>query len=250
MPDMATIGPYYQSAAYVSHSDTDNGLINHLYHLVRNHTLQTKRKLVNRVTGKQKGTLLDVGAGTGAFATVMKEAGWDITGLEPDDTARRNALLKNDLILHSAEDIYTLPAAQYDVITLWHVLEHVHDLHGYFERFAQLLKPDGKLVLAVPNYTSYDAAIYLGYWAAYDVPRHLYHFSPEGMEQLGRLKGFTLQNSYPMWYDSFYVAMLSERYKNGRGHVFRAFWNGLMSNLMAWHNKKRCSSLIYIFSKR
>ncbi len=249
VPDVASIGPYYQSADYISHSDTHNGLINRLYHLVRNYTLHSKRKLMSRVTGKRNGSLLDVGAGTGAFAHEMETAGWNITGLEPDAMARQNALNKYQLNLREPEALYELQAEQFDLITMWHVLEHVHDLHGYLEKFAQSLKPDGKLVIAVPNYTSHDAIVYQQYWAAYDVPRHLYHFSPEGLTQLGQLKGFRLVNTYPMWFDSFYVAMLSEKYKNGKGNLLRALWNGAASNLKTLSNSGKCSSLVYVFEK-
>jgi 2-polyprenyl-3-methyl-5-hydroxy-6-metoxy-1,4-benzoquinol methylase len=249
IPSLHAIGPYYQSAEYVSHSDTQKGLINQLYHRVRNHTLQTKRRLLQQVTGKPAGWLLDVGAGTGAFAYTMQQAGWKVTGLEPDLVARNNAEQKHALKLLAPDELYHLPVAQFDAITLWHVLEHVHDLHGYLEKFSGVLKPGGKLIIAVPNYTSHDAAVYGSYWAAYDVPRHLYHFSPKAMEQLGTAKGFALERIKPMWFDSFYVAMLSEKYRNGKGNIISAIWNGTVSNLKAIANKRKCSSVIYIFSK-
>lgn len=247
VPDAASIGPYYQSAAYVSHSDTQKGLVNRLYHLVRNHTLNGKRKLVQQAVEKSTGALLDVGAGTGAFAHTMEQAGWSVTALEPDETARRNAFNKHGLQLQSPEALSGLADAQFDAITLWHVLEHVHDLHGYLSKFRSLLKPGGKLIIAVPNYTSRDAKAYGEFWAAYDVPRHLYHFSPKSMELLCRQKGFRLQDIKPMWFDSFYVSMLSEQYRNGSGNLPGAFWNGLLSNLVAWREKGRCSSVVYIF---
>jgi len=250
VPGAAAIGRYYQSADYVSHSDTEKGLINRLYHLVRNYTLSGKKKLLQKVTGKETGTLLDIGAGTGAFANTMQLAGWDVTGLEPDATARINASNKYGLALQSPDDLFGLEASQFDAITMWHVLEHVHDLHGYLDQFQKIVKPGGRLIIAVPNYTSYDAKVYKEYWAAYDVPRHLYHFSPKSMELLGNAKGFALEDTKPMWFDSFYVAMLSERYKNGSGNIIGAVWNGLLSNLKAMHNNKKCSSVIYIFSKK
>jgi SAM-dependent methyltransferase len=250
VPDAVSIGPYYQSANYVSHSDTQKGLINRLYHKVRNHTLHSKRKLVEEVTGKTTGSLLDVGAGTGAFSNTMKLAGWNVTALEPDDIARKNAADKYGLELQSPEKLFTQGASQFDAITMWHVLEHVHDLHQYLEQFEKILKPGGKLLIAVPNYTSYDARVYKENWAAYDVPRHLYHFSPKSMELLGNGKGFVLSEIKPMWFDSFYVAMLSEQYKNGSGNLVGAVWNGLLSNLKAMGDKKKCSSVIYVFAKK
>lgn len=248
IPDIQHIGPYYQSATYVSHSDTDKGLINRLYHLVRSYTLGSKRNMIKNVSGLDKGTLLDIGAGTGAFATTMLQAGWEVTGLEPDPIARENAQQKHGIQLRSAEEVYSLPASSFDVITLWHVLEHVHDLHGYFKQFKQLLKPGGKLVIAVPNYTSKDASYYEQYWAAWDVPRHLYHFSPAGMTHLAGLHGFTIQSMRPMWFDAFYVSMLSEQYKNGKANLLGAFFRGILSNLAALGDKRKCSSLIYVFS--
>lgn len=250
IPDADSIGPYYQSENYVSHSDTQEGLIHKCYHLVRSYTLKTKKRLVQKVSGKEKGVLLDVGSGTGAFAKTMQDAGWDVTGLEPDERARKNAFDKNGLSLLSPERLYELKADTFDAISLWHVLEHVHDLHGYVERFHQLLRPDGKLIIAVPNYTSHDAAVYREYWAAYDVPRHLYHFSPESMTVLAATKGFRIDSIHPLWFDSFYVSMLSETYKTGKSNLLSAVWNGFVSNLKTLFHKKRCSSVIYILSKK
>jgi 2-polyprenyl-3-methyl-5-hydroxy-6-metoxy-1,4-benzoquinol methylase len=250
VPNAETIGPYYQSSAYVSHSDTKEGLVNRLYHLVRGITLKSKRNLIEKHTTFQEGKLLDIGAGTGAFAYTMQQANWQVTGLEPDSTARQVAKNKLNLELEPADNIYTLPSNQFDAITMWHVLEHVHDLHGYLERFAEILKPNGQIFIAVPNYTSGDAATYKEHWAAYDVPRHLYHFSPKSVEMLAASKGFKVKAFLPMWYDSFYVSMLSEQCKNGKGNLFMACWNGFTSNLKALFNVKKCSSVIYVLSKK
>jgi 2-polyprenyl-3-methyl-5-hydroxy-6-metoxy-1,4-benzoquinol methylase len=250
IPTADNIGPYYQSANYVSHSDTQEGLIHRVYHMVRNHTLKVKRKLIEYSTGKKTGDLLDVGAGTGAFSKKMKDAGWNVTGLEPDETARKNAKEINGLDLLSPEHLYHFPENSFDAITMWHVLEHVHDLHGYLERFQTILRKEGRLVIAVPNYTSYDAHVYQKYWAAYDVPRHLYHFSPSSMSQLAANKGFKLNKVQPMWFDSFYVTMLSEQYKTGKNKYISAVWYGLLSNLKTIFNSKKCSSVIYILEKQ
>ncbi|HEY9362172.1 MAG TPA: class I SAM-dependent methyltransferase, partial [Chitinophagaceae bacterium] len=184
VPDEASIIPYYKSEEYISHTNTDKGLINTLYKAVRKLTLTQKRKLINRVTGLKKGVLLDVGSGTGAFAGEMQKHGWVVTGLEPDEGARKIAQKDFGINLEPADSFYQLPPASFDAITLWHVLEHVHDLHRYIAQLKILLKPAGKLLIAVPNYTSLDADIYKEFWAAYDVPRHLYHFSPAAMRKL------------------------------------------------------------------
>lgn len=250
IPNEVNIGPYYQSANYISHSDTQEGFIYRCYHFVRNYTLQVKRTLIQNTTGKKIGDLLDVGAGTGAFSKIMKNAGWNITGLEPDETARKNALDINGLQLLSPDNLYQFSPESFDAITMWHVLEHVHDLHGYLDTYHAILRKDGKLIIAVPNYTSYDATIYQQYWAAYDVPRHLYHFSPESMTVLAERKGFRIHSIRPMWFDSFYVSMLSEQYKTGTNQYLSAFWNGLKSNFKTLFDQKKCSSIIYILDKK
>lgn len=247
VPDAAHIDRYYKSANYVSHSDTKKGIINRLYHVVRNITLRNKCSLITKATGLQHGSLLDIGAGTGAFAHTMQRAQWKVTGLEPDDNARAVAFSNYNLQLQELGNLSYLQADSFDVITLWHVLEHVHELHAYVERFYQLLKRTGMLFIAVPNYCSYDATVYKQHWAAYDVPRHLYHFSPKAMQLLLAQKGFALKSIKPMWFDSFYVSMLSEQYRNGS--TIRGAWTGLVSNLKAVFEKEKCSSIIYIAVK-
>lgn len=249
VPDEAAIGKYYQSAEYISHSDTKKGFINLLYHYVRNFTLTTKLNLVKKVTGLKQGILLDVGAGTGAFVFTMQQAGWNVTGLEPDKTARNNAFNNYKLQLEELNNLYNLPDNSFDAITLWHVLEHVHELHNYIEKFHKILKSAGTLIIAVPNYTSYDSDHYKQYWAAYDVPRHLYHFSPESMRVLLAQKGFAVEAVKPMWFDSFYVSMLSEKYRYGKNRFVNALLVGLLSNIKVIFNTKRCSSVIYIMRK-
>lgn len=249
VPAKEDIGSYYQSTDYISHSDTKKGFINRMYHIVRNYTLQSKKKLVQKESGLQKGNLLDIGAGTGAFAATIQNAEWNVTGLEPDETARENALKNYRLHLQTPENLFTLPEASFDAITMWHVLEHVHELHQYLGKFSTVLKENGTLFIAVPNYTCKDAATYKEYWAAYDVPRHLYHFSPKSMQQLMQQHGFEIKDYKPMWFDSFYVCMLSEKYRSGKSNLLKALWNGLLSNIKALGDKKKCSSVIYIIKK-
>ena len=249
VPDAASIGHYYQSEDYISHTDTKKGLVNSLYHLVRKQTLSDKRRLILSATRQKQGKLLDIGAGTGAFAAHMQQHGWEVTGLEPDEATRKRAAELYRIQLMPVENLYSLPSDGYDAITLWHVLEHVHDLHAYLQQLAKLLKRGGRIFIAVPNYTSYDAAVYQGAWAAYDVPRHLYHFAPTSMENLLAQHDLQLQVSQPMWYDSVYISMLSEKYKNGKGNAIKAVWTGLVSNFKAFVDKSRCSSLIYVIGK-
>ncbi len=249
VPVKDEIGPYYKSENYISHTNTSKGLINSLYQRVRKRTLKQKRKLIEKTTGLKSGSILDVGSGTGAFVHEMKESGWQITGLEPDADAISVAKKDFEIELKSINQFYQLSPGSFDAITMWHVLEHVHDLQDYMVQLRYLLKENGKLLIAVPNHTSKDAAIYKEFWAAYDVPRHLYHFSPRSMKMLVEKHGMTIEKYKPMWFDSFYVSMLSSKYKNGKTNLIASFLNGLRSNLNAVANVQRCSSVIYVIRK-
>ena len=248
VPDADAITGYYQSENYISHTDTSQGLVNSVYKIVRRRTLTQKRKLIEQVTGKKAGHLLDYGSGTGAFLNEMQKAGWHSTGLEPDSGARKIANDLYGLQLKATGDLFHL-TGDFDVITLWHVLEHVHDLHVTLEQLKLLLAEKGRLIIAVPNYTSFDEKKYERYWAAYDVPRHLYHFSPESMNRLVKRHGLNILAYKPMWFDSFYVSLLSSKYKNGKTNWLGSVWTGLRSNLKAMGDVKKCSSLIYVISR-
>jgi len=243
------IGRYYASENYISHSDTQAGLVNKLYHLIRKKTLQSKKRLIEGETEKSNGNILDIGCGTGAFLHTMKTEGWKITGLEPDENAREKAKILYGIEPQPSNNIFNLPDYSYDAITMWHVLEHVHELHEYIGQLKNMLTDKGKIFIAVPNYTSYDAQHYGEFWAAYDVPRHLYHFSPAGMKRLVEQHGLTIKKIKPMWFDSFYVSMLSEKYKSGKGNLIKAFLMGFISNIKTLFSPDKCSSLIYIIEK-
>lgn len=243
-------GKYYQSEKYISHSDTSKGLVNRLYHFVRTFTLQQKRRLIEKLSGNKKGTILDIGSGTGSFLKTMQDAGWNISGIEPDETARHNSEKINNISVAGPESIHHLSQASFDVVTMWHVLEHVHRLQEQIAQIQRLLKTDGKVFIAVPNHTSYDAKHYGKYWAAWDVPRHLYHFSPATMKTLAGKHGFEITAYKPMWFDSFYVSMLSEKYQSGKSKLLKAFLTGIISNAKALINVQKCSSIIYILTKK
>lgn len=247
-PCVTAMARYYQAQHYVSHNETREGLINYLFHRVRSITLLQKRKWVQRYTRKQAGMHLDYGAGTGAFVHHMELAGWNSIGMEPDTGARERALqLYNVPVFDANEDAIILPGT-YNAITLWHVLEHVHSLHETLERLKNALAPGGCLFIAVPNYTAADAQHYGVNWAAYDVPRHLYHFSPASMQQLLQQHELQIIALQPMWFDSFYVSMLSEKYRGGS--MLKAIWQGLRSNLRALANPALCSSVVYIATRK
>jgi len=248
IPDITNLGNYYKSEDYISHSNTRKGIISQLYHLVRNHTLKGKLKLISSYVSR--GTILDYGCGTGMFLDVCQNAGWRSLGMEPDAGARQIAKnMKLKVYPDKTELNLAHKDEKFDAITLWHVLEHVTDLEETLGFFKTKLNRDGVLLIAVPNYTSYDAKHYKEYWAAYDVPRHLYHFEVESINLLLSGHGFALVNTLPMKFDSFYVSMLSEKYKTGSIKYFKAFLTGLKSNLRA-NSSSDYSSVIYAFKHK
>ncbi|NOQ72297.1 MAG: methyltransferase domain-containing protein [Crocinitomix sp.] len=244
IPTVDKIGEYYKAESYISHSSTNKGIINKLYQRVRKHTLKQKVKLVKRV-GKGKDTL-DIGAGTGHFLNACQLAGFNALGLEPDVDARTFAIENFKANIQELDELYNLPDGSRDVITMWHVLEHVYDLRRDLDKITRILKPDGRLIIAVPNMSSFDAKHYKEFWAAYDLPIHLYHFVPDDIKRLFEHYDMELEEMQPMKFDSYYVSMLSEKYKGG--NIVKAFWNGCRSNLKAKNGTY--SSQIYILKKK
>lgn len=240
---LSELEKYYKSNAYISHSDSRRGIFNLLYQLVKKNTLRQKASLIHALnTGA--GKLLDIGAGTGEFILQAQKNGWEVQGVEPNAKARRLASEKGVSLRASLED---LQEKKYDVVTLWHVLEHLPNLEASIARITSLIKPEGILVVAVPNYKSFDAKYYKQYWAGYDVPRHLWHFSRESMDRLFP-ENIRLKKTKPMYFDSFYVSLLSEKYKSGSSFSFKALAIGFWSNLRALRTNE-FSSLIYCYSK-
>jgi len=251
-PENQELGKYYESENYISHSNSKKSLLDKVYQVVRNYTIKQKVKLINSFNETDK-KILDIGTGTGSFLAACKNIGWDVTGVEPDKNARTLAkeTLQNSRykIYKSVEDLklgtqYPEPRT-YDIITMWHVLEHVPNLSEYVSNLKKLLKPSGTLIIAVPNYKSFDATYYKEYWAAYDVPRHLWHFSKAAIQKLFQQEKMKVVKILPMKFDSYYVSLLSEKYKTGKSNFFKAFFIGFRSNWIARTTKEH-SSIIYI----
>jgi 2-polyprenyl-3-methyl-5-hydroxy-6-metoxy-1,4-benzoquinol methylase len=245
-PEDEKLGNYYKSEDYISHSNTNKGLVSKLYKFIRNYTLKNKLNIISKFVSR--GTLLDYGCGTGMFLNVCQKAGWNSFGIEPDEGARNLASEMSLKLFSDKKQIQHLTNHTFDVITLWHVLEHVTDLRETLSFFNETLSKNGVLIIALPNYTSFDANYYKEFWAAYDVPRHLYHFSFETIQKLLSQFEFKLIDTLPMKFDSFYVSMLSEKYKWGSVNYLNAFFTGLKSNLRA-KQAKDYSSTIYVFRK-
>ncbi|MDY0990003.1 class I SAM-dependent methyltransferase [Flavobacterium sp. CFBP9031] len=244
-PELQNLGKYYESEDYISHTDNKRSLFEKAYHFVKNIALKNKLNLINSQQ-PQKGKLLDIGAGTGDFLLTAKNDGWETIGVEPSDRAKNIAKEKG---ISFVEEINTLENHSLDVITMWHVLEHVPDLELQIQELKRLLKPTGTLIIAVPNYKSFDANHYQTFWAAYDVPIHFWHFSKKSIQLLFERVDMKLEKVLPMKFDSFYVSLLSEKYKTGKMNYIKAFLIGLKSNWKA-KNSKEYSSHIYILKNK
>ena len=239
-PSLEKLPSYYESDDYISHTDGKRSLFEKMYHFIKGIALKKKLKLIN--SQSVKGKLLDIGAGTGDFLTVAKNDGWLTVGIEPSEKAKEIAIKKG---VNFAQDLASLESNSYDIITMWHVLEHVPNLEEYISELKRLIKPSGTIIIAVPNFKSYDAKYYGEFWAAFDVPRHLWHFSKTAIQKLFAKENLKLVEVLPMKFDSFYVSLLSEKYKNGKMNFLKAFWIGLKSNQYG-NRKKEYSSHIYV----
>lgn len=241
-PNNEQLQKYYQSEDYISHSDAKRTWFEKVYHFVKQNAIRYKVSLIEYYNGS-KGIVLDIGSGTGDFLAEAKKQNWKTVGMEPNFKAKSIAKKKGICLVETYEE---LEDNYFDIITMWHVLEHVTDLDFQIKELKRLLKPDGTIIIAVPNFKSFDADHYGKYWAAYDVPRHLWHFSKTAIQLLFAQKNLKLVDIKPMWLDSFYVSLLSEKYKTGRMNIFSAFWIGFQSNLKG-RKTKEFSSHVYIF---
>ena len=240
-PSSEALPKYYDSEDYISHTDGSRNLFEQAYQFVKQISLKRKRKLLNSLK-KTKGAVLDIGAGTGDFLSAMQADGWEVSGTEPNPRASHLAQEKGVQLGTSTSDFLE---NSFDVVTLWHVLEHVADLNAQISELKRLVKDNGFLIIAVPNFRSYDAKYYSEFWAAYDTPRHLYHFSAKSIQLLFEEAGFTLQRTLPLKFDAYYVSLLSEKYKAGKRNFLKAMLTGLRSNWAA-NTSGEYSSLIYV----
>ncbi len=243
-PALDKLPNYYESEDYISHTDAKRNAFEKIYHLVRQFSLKSKLKLINSFSNDTK-ALLDIGCGTGDFLKTAQNNNWTVTGIEPNEQARTIANQKTKNAVFNTEKLKSLNENSFDVITLWHVLEHLPNLEEHVTLFKKLLKPNGTLIIAVPNYKSYDAQHYGEFWAAYDVPRHLWHFNKGSISKLMAKVSLNVKKVYPMWFDAFYVSLLSEKYKTGKMKPLKGFFIGFYSNFN-FLRKKEASSLIYI----
>jgi len=243
------IGKYYQSEDYISHSDTNEGLINKAYHFVRKIMLGRKYKLIKSL---YKGNdILDIGCGTGYFLDFMKRKQYKTLGVEADSDARAQGIKNFGLDILPPEDLFNGAIKdKFGIISLWHVLEHLYDPKEYMKAIRGILKDDGHLIIAVPNCSCYDAEYYKNYWAGYDVPRHLWHFTPSTLELFAKNTGFEVIKMKGLPFDPFYVALLSEKYKGGSLGMIKGGMIGFISFIKSLFNVRKSSSVIYVLKKK
>ena len=249
-PSENEIGRYYDVPEYISHTDTQKGIINTLYHWARKIALKSKSKIVQKYATKQNGMLLDIGCGTGYFLNRMKQLKWIVTGIEKAESPRNYAKEKFGLNCQASDYLFDIPAQTKDVITMWHVLEHLEQLNKTMAILHKILRNDGVAIIALPNRKSYDAEHYKSDWAAYDVPRHLWHFSPDDFELLANKHSFELVDVKPMYFDAFYISMMSEKNKGMFAATLVGLIRGFFYFVGTLFDKKRSSSLIYILKKK
>ena len=246
IPKKEELGKYYQSEEYISHTNSSEGLFNKLYKLIRFITLKQKVKLL----GKETGVLLEYGSGTGELLAACIEKGWKCTGVEPEEKARKKAQKNHKLKLIDTAEKIDFCENSIDRIMMWHVLEHIPDLHETLSNFKHWLKKEGVMLIAVPNHKSWDAKHYKESWAAYDVPRHLYHFDKNSMKTLLNQHNLEIIKTKPMWFDAFYVAILSEKIKSGQKKIIKGAILGLVSNLRALFINREFSSQIFVIGHK
>ena len=247
-PQDDSLGKYYKSDMYISHTNDTKGLFNWIYQTVRKYAIGTKVNLLKKIS--QKKNHLDIGCGTGEFLHACQEAGYTTKRIEPSEIARKQAINNFNLSVSENTNLDQFKKGEFDSISMWHVLEHIPNLNKTIKSFGQILSENGKVIIAVPNHKSWDANHYKEFWAAWDVPIHLWHFSKDSIEKLFNKHNLKLKKSKQMLFDSFYVALLSEEFKTGKKKFINGFAIGLISNIVGIFTKRGCSSTIYLFEKQ
>ena len=246
IPDEKQIWTYYDHEGYISHTDTSRGQLATIYRFVRRFTMGWKRRMVEKKTGLDKGSILDFGCGTGTFLSEMRQADWHTVGIEPNENARTFAVEQRGLDVFDQDRFDRFADRSFDAVTLWHVLEHVHRFDRVMKNIRRVVKPGGKIFFAVPNPESCDAQFYKKDWAALDVPRHLYHFTTASMEYHLGVKKMKIVEKQRMPLDPFYISLLSEKRIENGGSQIRGIWIGVFSTVKSLFDLQQSSSIIYV----
>ncbi len=243
-PPKDKIGNYYKSEEYYSHQENKKGFIPKLYEAVKKVNLRKKYRLATKDLAE--GKLLDIGCGVGDFIHRAEEKRWECMGVEPSEEAKVIAKKRIKANIINSEELEQIPDNTFDLITMWHVLEHVDDLKWQVEQLQRLIKPNGRIVIAVPNYKSHDGKFYKEHWAAYDVPRHLNHFNKQTITKIFKSKGLQLKKTDKLIWDAYYISYMSEQYRIHKFPLLRGVFQGLVSNCKA-RKSGEWSSMVYVF---
>ncbi|WP_420575152.1 class I SAM-dependent methyltransferase [Kordia sp.] len=244
-PSLDKLSSYYESEDYISHTDSKRNLFEKIYHWVRIYMLSKKMSFVVLNTKSDGKKVLDIGCGTGDFLAMAQKYKWEVAGVEPDAQARKIAAEKTNTEIYTNDWLSEIEDHSFDAVTMWHVLEHVPNLSTQIETLKRIVKPNGTIFIAVPNFKSHDAKHYKEFWAAYDVPRHLWHFSQKAIKGLFAKQQMEVVKILPMKFDAYYVSLLSEKHKTGKMNPLKSFYRGFVSNFKAITSSEY-SSLIYV----
>ena len=247
-PEDNDLEKYYNSDKYISHTNSSRGIFNKTYQIIRKIAIKKKLQLLKK-TNPKIGTHLDIGCGTGEFLNACKKAGYKTSGIEPSKIARIQAIQKYNLEVSARTELTQYSDSKFDTVSMWHVIEHIPKLNETVSEISRILRPNGKTIIAVPNHKSFDCKYYKEYWAAWDVPIHLWHFSKNNIEKLFKKHKLKLTKTKPMIFDSYYVSILSEEFKFGKKNLIRGLIIGFISNLVGICTKRGHSSTIYVFKK-
>ena len=246
-PSEKTLPEYYKTKMYISHTNSKKGVFNWAYQTARRIAIKKKTSLLKKFYSS--GSVLDIGCGTGEFLNACKQKGFNPFGIEPSKLARSQAIKNYSLRITEKTNLSQYPKNKFELITMWHVFEHISEIKNTVKELERILKPGGKVFVAVPNHKSWDANYYKEYWAAWDVPIHLWHFSKKTITSLFKKYGLNLKTTKEMLLDSYYVSLLSEEFKFGKKNFLKSFFIGTISNIIGLFTKRGCSSTIYIFEK-
>jgi SAM-dependent methyltransferase len=249
-PDEEEIGSFYNSQDYISHEDNARGVLNSIYRKARDLMLSRKKMMIEKKSGMTNGRLLDIGCGTGYFAGMMLRSGWTVKGIEKNKKAREFAAARFSLDVIEPDKLSTLPDRGFDCITMWHVLEHLHDPFRYTNEIKRMLDPGGFAVIAVPNCASSDSSYYKDDWAAFDVPRHLWHFNPSSFGRFCEETGFKIVGQKRLPLDAFYISILSERNSGASFPMVKGLVNGSLFTVKSWFNIFNSSSIVFFLRIR
>ena len=251
-PTKEELPTYYDSENYTSHNDKSAGIVSFCYRIIK--SISTSRKIrigqnsLSKNTPQNKPRLLDVGCGTGDFLYSCLKKGWQINGIENNKNAKNNSRTEVSSFIFDDFEFLKSQPERFDIITMWHSLEHILDLKQTIVDMKKLLTNKGVIVVACPNHKSFDAIFYKESWAAYDLPRHLWHFDKDSISKLFVEHNMQLTKTLPMYWDSFYISILSEKIISKKNKFLKGVIVGLLSNVSAMFSKEH-SSLIYVFNK-